>query len=195
VFISRHARCPLICHPSQSQAGRLCCQALSKLPVLQGAPIRLEFLPCLTARRGQLHSNESHGQAVHAATFLRKRSITLDAELTRQPSELKRILIHELFHFIWVRLGNKRRNTWQILIEQELRARSRGELGWSAQWRKDTGRWSGRPWREYLCESFCDTAAWFYARRAHEEFTLAPRFRARRAGWMKELVGSGFLPI
>ena len=44
----------------------------------------------------------------------------------------------------------------------------------------------GRPWREYLCESFCDTAAWLYGDvRKHEEFTLAARFRQRRAGWFK----------
>jgi len=155
----------------------------------------LQFLPQLTASRGRLFSNQSRGEAVHAATFLNQRSITLDAELTRQPLEFQRILIHELFHFVWVRLGNTRRHSWQILIEQERRARARGELGWSSQRRKDSGRWSGRPWREYLCESFCDTAAWFYARQAHEEFTLAPRFRARRAQWMKELMDAGFLPI
>ena len=46
---------------------------------------------------------------------------------------------------------------------------------------------SGRRWREYLCESFCDTAAWLYSGLpSHEEFTLAPRFRRPRARWFAD---------
>lgn len=152
-------------------------------------------MPKLTASRGRLYSNERHGEAVHAATFLRRRLITLDAGLIRQPAEFQRIVTHELFHFVWVRLGNARRRSWQTLIQNELQARARGELGWSAAWRKQTGIRSGQLWREYLCESFCDTAAWFYARRPHDEFTLAARFCARRAQWMTEMTASGVLPI
>lgn len=132
---------------------------------------------------------------MHGATFLRKRAITLDAGLLRQPVEFQRILIHELFHFVWVRIGNTRRASWRELIQDELRAGARGELGWSAQWRKEAGAQSGSPWREYLCESFCDTAAWFYLRRTHREFTLAPRFRARRAQWMEQMLRSSVLSI
>jgi hypothetical protein len=41
-----------------------------------------------------------------------------------------------------------------------------------------------RRWREYCCESFCDTAAWLYAGVArHEEFTLAAPLRAARRKW------------
>lgn len=119
----------------------------------------------------------------------------MDADLTRHRGEFQRILTHELFHFVWVRLGNTRRKSWQLLIEAEVNAKARGELGWSAEWRKQTGRRSGRPWRDYLCESFCDTAAWFYSRRSHREFTLAPRFRERRARWMSRIASAGFLPI
>jgi hypothetical protein len=118
----------------------------------------------------------------------------MDAELARQPAEFQRILIHELFHFVWVRLGNPRRFDWQTIIEQELNRHARGELGWSAEWRKRTGKRAGRIWREYLGESFCDTAAWLYGHQMHDEFTLAERFRVRRAGWMKELAARP-LPI
>ena len=154
----------------------------------------MEFLPKLTSSRGRLHSGHPRGQAVHAGTFLRKRTIVMDAELMREPAEFQRILIHELFHFVWMRLGNPRRRAWQQLIENELKQGARGELGWSAEWRKLTGRRSGRIWREYLAESFCDTAAWFYARQTHDEFTLAERFRASRARWMLRF-GATILPL
>jgi hypothetical protein len=157
------------------------------LPPLDGESIALKFLPKLTSSGGRLHSGHSRGQAVHAGTFLRKRTIVMDAELIRDPAEFQRILIHELFHFVWVRLGNPRRRAWQNLIETELNRFAPGELGWSAEWRKQAGKRSGRAWRDYLAESFCDTAAWFYTRQDHGEFTLAKRFRARRARWMTGL--------
>src|ERR1035441_9078694 len=56
--------------------------------------------------------------------------------------------------------------------------RAGGELSVSAEWRKRALRAADidgrtRRWREYCCESFCDTAAWLYsARELHEEFTL-----------------------
>jgi hypothetical protein len=75
------------------------------------------------------------------------------------------------------------------VLEKELAARVRGELGWSAEWRKlaltgrDVTLRSAR-WRRYACESFCDTAAWVFAGlKAHDEFTLALRCRARRRAW------------
>jgi hypothetical protein len=125
------------------------------------------------------------GQEVHAATFIRKRRIVLDSVLLTSRDELGRILVHELFHFVWVRLGNVQRRSYEAAVRQELEARARGELGWSAEMRKRTiEARAGRVWREYVCESFCDTAAWLYSEiRQHDEFTLAPRFRMRRAAW------------
>ena len=116
-------------------------------------------------------------------------AVTVHFQLSEslRPLEFQRILIHELFHFVWVRLGNPRRGAWQNLIETELNRLAPGELGWSAEWRKQAGKRSGRAWRDYLAESFCDTAAWFYTRQDHGEFTLAKRFRARRARWMTGL--------
>jgi hypothetical protein len=152
--------------------------ALRKLAPVAGRPIRVEFSKKL--RTG-----------VHAATFIRKRRIVLDFALMGEPAELRRILVHELFHFAWLRMGNSRRWSFEDLLRQEAKRGVRGELGWSAEWRKDalTRRDSARRsrrWREYACESFCDTAAWRYAAIAsHEEFTLAGRYRAARREWFR----------
>jgi hypothetical protein len=144
------------------------------------------------ARSRRLH----RGQEVHAATFIRQRLIVLDSALHGNPAELRRILLHELFHFAWVRLGNAVRHEYEAVIGDEMKARARGELGWSSEMRKnempekELRRRSGRAWREYACESFCDTAAWLYSGiKGHEEFTLALRFRKRRQAWFEAAFG------
>ncbi|HWQ54861.1 MAG TPA: hypothetical protein VN442_14335 [Bryobacteraceae bacterium] len=149
-----------------------------RAPVLQGMPIELRFVRQLRDRRGE----------VHGGAFLRERRIAFDAELRRQPRELARIFVHELFHFAWVRLGNPRRRSWEELLAVEFARAARGELGWSAEWRKrelDARDRIARTlrWREYCCESFCDTAAWLFAEYDHPEFTLAPRHREDRKCW------------
>jgi hypothetical protein len=126
---------------------------------------------------------------VHAGTFLRRREVVLDAALLRSPRELARILVHEIFHFVWVRLGNRTRRSYEDLLREEIRRGAKGELGWSAERRKRVLRrrdMEGRTrcWREYACESFCDTAAWLFGgARRHAEFTLPPGFRRRRRAW------------
>jgi hypothetical protein len=121
------------------------------MPTLSGLPIRLETRPGLTDRRGE----------VHAGSFLRERRIAFNCSR----AEFSRIFVHELFHFVWVRLGNPVRREFEELLAAEFREGARGELGWSAEWRKfalkrgDAGR-RNRRWREYCCETFCDTAAW-----------------------------------
>jgi hypothetical protein len=153
-----------------------------------GSPIEIEFLPNLRARSGKLRSGKREpGKEVHAGSFLRERRIVLDSSLRKRPRELRRILTHELFHFAWVRLGNGRRREWETLLRREIQGGVRGELGWSAELIKAAmtradrvGR--SRRWREYVCESFCDSAAWlFTAYGPHDEFTLpASARRARR---------------
>jgi hypothetical protein len=129
------------------------------------------------------------GVEVHAGSFLRKREIVLDAGLLASPRELARVLTHELFHFVWLRLGNPGRRSYETLIAGEIRERVRGELGWSAEWRKRRltardRRERTRRWREYVCESFCDTAGWLLTGGGrHEEFTLDGRSRIRRRRW------------
>jgi predicted SprT family Zn-dependent metalloprotease len=138
-------------------------------------------------RRGKL---APAGVAVHAATFLRQGRIVLDRELVRSPRELRRIFIHELCHFVWWKLGNPRRMRWEVLLEGEFRRRARGELGWSSELRKQELRpidisARSRAWREYCCESFCDTGASHLSGvRTHDEFTLAPQFRKAREQWL-----------
>jgi hypothetical protein len=151
---------------------------------------------------GRLHSARGSGEQVHAATFIRKREIVFDQELKRQPREFARILIHELFHFAWVRLGNPQRLSYAELLRQELKLRASGELGWSAEWRKKMlprhapHSSQGRQWPEYVCESFCDTAAWIYLGKGeHDEFTLAASHRQRRAEWFHNAFQDRGIPI
>jgi hypothetical protein len=112
-----------------------------------------------------------------AGADIRRREIHLHPALARRPSEYRRILTHELFHFVWVRLGNPKRAAWKELLRAELAAGSRGELGWSSEWRK-----AELPVRfdEYACESFCDSAAWTFAGAGSSAYTLAAKWRERR---------------
>ncbi len=160
-------------------------------PEVCGLPIEITFQPALRAHRGKLLSGDSRGREVHAASFLRQRRIVLDAALKKQPRELTRILLHELFHFAWMRLGNPKRRSYEDLLRRELTTRVKGELGWSAEsakkaltrvdWARRTRRW-----REYVCESFCDSGAWLLAgARRHEEFTLPSSARRTRRVWFE----------
>lgn len=165
-----------------------------RVPEFSGAPLAIEYAAQPRAWRGSLHHGPGPGVEVHAASYIRQRRIVLDAALLRNPSEHRRILVHELFHFAWVRLGPPDRESWARLLKAELRRRARGELGWSAELAKSRLRPSDpssnhRRFRRYLSEAFCDTAAWLYAGvRRHSEFTLAPPMRAARRAWFRNLV-------
>jgi hypothetical protein len=128
---------------------------------------------------------DTAGNAADAATYIRERVIVLDRELAGD--DHRRVLCHELFHFVWVRLGNPRRLAWETLLAEEWNARARGETGWSAEWRKKKLSASDvadrtRKWREYCCESFCDTAAWLFASN-ESELTLSRKWRVGRKTW------------
>ena len=160
------------------------------LPPLQGRVLEVRFAPELSAHRGKLLSRGGKGRAVHAGSEIRKRLIVLDSDLLEEPQELARIFLHELHHFVWVRLGNPRRRAYEEMAKEQFGAR--GELGWSAEMlkrnltRTDTARRSRR-WRDYVAESFCDTGAWYQMRqRRHDEWTLAASYRERRAEWFSE---------
>ena len=165
------------------------------LPDFRGAPIEVRYRAELT---------DTAGNPAHAATYITRRLIVLDEELLDSDTagnkfEHDRILLHELFHFVWVRLGNPRRLAWEELLRQEWTARARGEAGWSAEWRKRlltardlAGR--TRRWREYCCESFCDTAAWIYVG-DNAEMTLAPGRGRRRREWFSRELATGWLAI
>jgi hypothetical protein len=152
------------------------------LPPLNGSPISVRALRQLTAHRGELLSaNPERGTPVHAASFIRRREIILEDELLEK-SELPLIVVHEIFHFVWVRLSNAARASFTALLAEEFRSNARGELGESATVKKQMAR--GALTRDYVCESFCDSAAWLYASKATRgHTTLGRRWRDRRAAW------------
>ncbi len=169
---------------------KLVSETLASLPKGHGAPIVLAFRPNLHSHLGQVVSKDA-GLEIHAACDLRRRTLIMDSALKADPHEFKRILMHEIFHFAWGRLGNPGRASYAALIAAERKRGARGELGWSAQRMKESlGDSHGpvsRRYREYLCESFCDTGAWFYSgQRSHWEATLAKRYSAARGGWFSE---------
>ncbi len=169
--------------PSLRQASRV----LRRLPPLTGAPIHIGRAPGLRSRYG----------ASHAGTLLRDRRILFDCA----PAEFPRIFVHEVFHFVWLRAGNPARNSFGQLLASEIERAVSGELGWSAELRKGKltaadRRNRTRRWREYCCESFCDTAAWLYSGvEGHDEFTLSKGCRKTRRQWFARMLGGGQLPI
>lgn len=174
-------------------AGEALKRLAAALPRLRGEPVRVEWGRGLRAHKSRLEAGPGPGQPVHAASYPRQRRLVLDSALRRQPAERARIFVHEVFHFVWVRLGNPSRRAWEALLEAEIAAGVPGELGWSAEWRKDALRPGDRRnrtrrWREYACESFCDTAAWLWAGlERHEEFTLPRKERSARRRWWMDL--------
>jgi hypothetical protein len=122
---------------------------------------------------------------VHAASFIRSRRIVLESSLLRQRRIFRLILVHETFHFVWVRLGNEKRREFSRLLEQEFASDATGELGCSAQLKKDRHPTPGtRGWRDYACESFCDTAAFLFSGLKHyQPFTLPNRWIELRRAW------------
>lgn len=171
------------------------------MPCLQGRPLQVGFLPGLRTQKGQLRSGGDAGQEVHAGSFIHRREIVLESGLAAHPSELARVVVHELFHFIWLRAGNPVRRSYELLLENETIRQAWGELGWSAESRKRSLRIGdrlrrSRRWREYVCESFCDSAAWLLAGlRAHEEFTLTVRHRRARREWFRRVLARDEISI
>jgi hypothetical protein len=153
-------------------------------------------LPRLCGQKIEVRIRKSLGPHL-AATLIRRRLILLDSEVLAQRGDFERILVHELFHFVWVRLSNAVRRDWERTLERELKGRARGELGWSAERRKSrlaakAVQARGSAWRLYACESFCDTAAWRFAGLDwHAEFTLAARFRRARGEWFQRYIEPG----
>jgi len=158
-------------------------------------------VPSPRAHRGRLRVHAGAGREIHAASFIANRVIVLEESLLSKPAELDRVVLHELFHFAWPRWGNPKRRAWEALLAGEIGRHARGEIGWSAESRKRAlspadreGR--SRKWREYVCESFCDTAAWLAGGAPdHPECTLAAQFRAQRRRWLEGLLAKGRLRI
>jgi hypothetical protein len=156
------------------------------LPGLEGRPIRVQL-------------RRSLGPHL-AATSIPRRTIFLDRQVLCSHGDFERILVHEVFHFVWVRLSNAVRRDWERILTRELDESATGELGWSAAWRKARLKGAERrrtpAWRRYVCESFCDTAAWRFAGlETHEEFTLPMSYRRQRRQWFKRCVENSILRL
>ncbi len=165
-----------------------------RMPELRGRRIYVRYRPALTAWRGKLLSNSMKGDRVYAGAFLSKRRIVLEEQMLRTPRVLERIFIHEVFHFVWTRLGNPLRKKFELLVLAEIEGGTRGDLGWSAESLKNgltaaDRRLRTRKWKYYLCEAFCDTAGWFFgSTRRYAEMTLDKPGRATRRCWFREHV-------
>ncbi len=163
------------------------------MPQLSGIPICIRSRPTLSTKRGKLLSGSGDsGTPVYAASFIKKRRIVLETDLLGRPGKLRLIVVHEVFHFVWARLGNSVRQQFADLLVTEFARGARGELGESADVKKSLlerrseWSWNSRLWREYVCESFCDTAAWLYAGvKRDPSFTLANRWRRQRERWFQ----------
>ena len=162
------------------------------LPLEAGRPVQVAFLPELSAYRGKLLSRADRGTPVYAATYIRRRRIVLETSLLADPAALRFIFIHELFHFVWVRLGNRTRDEYSELLRREMARNARGELGESSLVKKaELGRHlecspSSALWRDYICESFCDSAASVLTGApVHAGLKLATRWTAIRRDWFE----------
>jgi hypothetical protein len=152
----------------------------------------------LTALRGKLLTGEQRGTAVHAASFIRRREVIVESELIRDPGTFRLIFAHELFHFVWVRLGNATRTDFTSLLRTEREHGSSGTVGESSDVsrarleRQPSGFNFARRWADYACESFCDTGAWLYAGPTRSRwFTLAREHRSARRAWFERVASGG----
>jgi hypothetical protein len=168
---------------------------LLALPIRLASPISISFLPDLTVARGQLlSSSDTPGKPVYAASFIKERRIVLETPLLNKPNALRLILVHELGHFIWPRLGNKVRAEFESLLAAEFESKARGEAGESEGVAKsavtaDDVLLRTKRWREYACEAFCDSAALLYSGVSRwKYYTLARKWRARREKWFQTAI-------
>ena len=170
-------------------------------------PLKMASVDRLTAIGPELFINHipkagrkhSPGK-IHAASFIPQRYIVFNSELFQSRIELGRIAYHELCHFLWLRLGNTRREKFSNHLKKEFDEKVRGELGFSSEWRKlkiqaakaDRSKVPQRTWHDYVCESFCDTGSFVLLdderRPRHSEFTLRKTARERRCQLWKNLV-------
>jgi len=171
---------------------------IGALPVSLVRPISISFLPDLAVSRHHLlPASPGRGIPVYAASFIRQRRIVFDQSLISNEPLLHFIAAHEIFHFAWARLGNRKRAEFSHILAAEIASGARGEMGESSELKKAglkltpekrrsglSGLTSLRRWRDYVCESFCDTAAWLYGDRS-AKITLAKRWRDKRIAWLK----------
>jgi hypothetical protein len=133
--------------------------------LLFGEPIQLSYSRSPRAVRGKLISGGTVGRELDGASFIRQRRIVLANDLST--AENQRVLLHELFHFAWVRLSNRQRRSYELLLRAEIARGVQGELSWPSfqakgQLRPQDLDSRSKTWRGYACESFCDTCSWYW---------------------------------
>jgi hypothetical protein len=159
--------------------------------LLFGKPIHLRLERNLRAVKGKLQLGGIQGRELDGASFIRQREIVL-ADSLSQP-EHRRVLLHELFHFVWVRLSNQQRRSYEELLRSEMDRGVIGELSWpsfQAKERLNKQDWSTRSkgWRGYACESFCDTCSWYWRGMPGEGESAFPKIeRTVRKRWVENL--------
>jgi hypothetical protein len=165
----------------------LVCDLMMGLPAIAGGPISISVRPELSVIRGRLLSGASgRGTQVYAASFIRDREIVLESTLLANEPAFKLIFTHEIFHFVWAGMGNGARHSFEAILRYEWGRHARGELGESSAVKKERCGASFRCWKDYVCESFCDTGAWLYSGVSDQDvFTLAERWRKKRADWFR----------
>ncbi|MBI4465463.1 MAG: hypothetical protein HY647_12220 [Acidobacteria bacterium] len=176
--------------------------------------LKLAIAERLSLVRGTVRINETvvaakatPGTHTHAVSYIVEQYVILEESLFSSRVELGRILYHELCHFLWPRLGNPKRQEFAALLEREFHRGTRGELGYSSEWRKQKmGTTDGVQlqevrsqllWRDYVCESFCDTGSFVLLgserRATHSEYTLSSAARKRRVRlWARLVLGDSF---
>jgi hypothetical protein len=157
------------------------------VPAFAGSPVSISVRPELSVSGRKLLSGVTgRGTPVYAASFIRNREIILESSLLLNEPAFRFIFAHEVFHFLWARMGNKLRQSYDALLRHEYGRRARGELGESSAVKKVDCAGSFRCWKDYVCESFCDTGAWLYSGvKECEAFTLAARWRRKREDWFR----------
>jgi hypothetical protein len=73
------------------------------------------MLPRLAGRAIRVEMRRSLGPHL-ASTSIPGRLILLDAEVLRSTGEFERILVHEIFHFVWTRCSNATRLSWEQVL-------------------------------------------------------------------------------
>ena len=155
---------------------------------LTGAPVRVDLVRGLRDRRGPVHAGSFPPRTPHRARLharrvsadLRPRGGALHLAAPGQPGALA------------LRRRGARRNRRAAPAGNWGGARSGGRTRCA----RTTSAARTRRWREYCCESFCDTAAWLYSGlERHEEFTLARTLAQRGAAWFAESLDNRTLSI
>ncbi|WP_155121451.1 hypothetical protein [Bryobacter aggregatus] len=110
----------------------------------------------------------------------------MDLSLVDHAPDLVAIFAHEVYHFVWRRLGHPLRAEWMELLNTEKRPKHAG-LSSELRYAEFLARKTKAAWKNYGCEAFCDTAAVL----SHTEKPIS----LRRKQWFLRLIKERKLPL